>query len=266
MNTSVVIPVYNQSHMTERCLQSLLNHSKSVQQVTVIDNASTDGTAKVLEDFVPFFENQHIQYTVIHNPKNLGFGRACDQGIRISNGQYCAIVNNDTWLSPNWDAALAVQLEKRNLDCLTPYFYEGAFTTEQQMIELARHFTDRNQNKFRKHFAAILMFWKRSSMKSVTFPHGGIFDDRFFVTYEDTDLKERMRLAGLSYGQVADSFIWHHSRGSRNVVGALPSNYELEGLRIFMEIWGFDPRPRENTIFCKWRRAWWKYLDKKGLF
>ena len=201
---------------------------------------------------------------MIQNEENLGFGRACNQGIRKAKGEWIAIINNDTWLAPGWDEALKHDAEKHYLDLIGPHFDERPYGGD--MKARARAFVERNRNRFRSHFVPILMFLRRSAIEVVAFDHGGIFDERFFVTFEDTDLRFRMDQAGLLYGQTSNAYIWHQSMGTRSITGLLPSNYEQEGRRIFIEKWGFDPVPLENTWFQRVRRKYRKWKSARGRF
>jgi len=88
----------------------------------------------------------------------------------------------------------------------------------------------------------------------------GLFDPRYFVGYEDADLKHRFDLAGKRYLTVGDSVIWHKSKGSRGE----DQDIERFGLKVFQEIWGFDPRKADHTFTAKMRRAWRKWKMKFG--
>ena len=268
MKVSVVIPVYNQCQLTERCLQSLLKHSKLLGEVTVVDNASRDNTALILNDFKEQFTQTGVSFQVISNSENVGFGRACNQGIRIflkDQAQYLVILNNDTWLMPDWDQALVDTLNSKHLDCVGPYFYEKPISENISLI--AKKFITRNAGKTRKHFVPILMCFTRSAAVRLASDcagsNGAMFDERYFVTYEDTDLLTRMKKMNMKYAQSGSCFIWHHSKGTRD---QLPSGYEQEGLRLFIEKWGFDPRIQEHTLMAKWKRKYYKTIEKIGLF
>jgi len=262
---SVVIPVFNQVHLTQRCLESLFKNSTRVQQITVINNGSKDKTIEALEDFRSQAHEKEIEFDAIHNAENLGFGRACNQGIRKSTGDYVMILNNDTWLMPAWDHVLLQAHQELRLDCVGPYFYEGPFD-ETEIETRAKNFIVKNAKSTRHHFVPILMSFTRKAIDELKLDHGGIFDERFFVTYEDTDLKERMERQSLSYAQTGACFIWHHSMGTRNAKGMLPVGYEQEGLEHFIKKWGFDPRTRDHTLVARLRRRLWKIKEKFGRF
>ena len=261
---SAVIPVFNKINLTERCLSSLLEHSSLLTEVWVIDNASTDDTASRLDAFAPRFLEKKIAFQVIRNQENAGFGRACNQGIRQARGEWIAIINNDTWLGPGWDQALRKTAQERFLDLVGPHFDERPWT--DSMKDRASEFLLENPNRYRSHFVPILMFFRRSAIDVLKFDHGGIFDERYFVTYEDTDLRIRMDQAGLIYGQTSNAFIWHQSMGTRSTPGLLPSGYEQEGLAFFMDKWGFDPRIAENRLFQRIKRNYRRWKSARGRF
>jgi GT2 family glycosyltransferase len=261
---SVVIPVFNKIELTNRCLDSLLKNSKALSEVFVVDNASSDGTPQALQDWAPRFTEQGIRFQVIRNGQNLGFGRACNQGVRLSTGEFVAIVNNDTWLMEGWDQTLIDEARDRDLDEVGPFFDERPWVDPPEAR--AQEFLRRNPAGFRKHFVPIVMFFRRQSVERLKFDHGGLFDERFFVTYEDTDLLHRMRQLKMCYGQTSRCYIWHHSMGTRGTPGMVPSGYELEGLKLFIEKWGFDPRRAEHTLIERWKRKYRTWTAARGLF
>ena len=65
-----------------------------------------------------------------------------------------------------------------------PHFYEGSF--KENIEDIGAEFLRRNKGKKRKKWVPILMFFRRSSLEKI-----GYFDEDYFVTYEDLDLKER---------------------------------------------------------------------------
>ncbi len=264
---SVVIPVFNKVELTNRCLDSLLRNSKTISEVFVVDNASADGTPQALQDWAPRFTEQGIRFQVIRNEQNLGFGRACNQGIRLSSGEFVAIVNNDTWLMEAWDRALIDEARIRRLDEVGPFFDERPWTPNPEAR--AREFLRKNPSGFRIHFVAMLMFFTRSAVERLRFGHGGLFDERFFVTFEDGDLLQRMKIAGIRYGQTSRCYIWHQSMGTRgdgSSANRLPSNYEQEGMRLFTEKWGSYPLYLDHTLVERLRRRYRNSRAARGMF
>ena len=205
-----MVPVFNQVHLTERCLGSLLDNSVLARELVVIDNKSDDSTPAFLKDFKKQIAGKGWSMKILTNIENVGFGRACNQGMRAATGEHIAILNNDTWLMQGWDAALIRKINELDADMVGPYYDEGVFDAETIPVK-AREFVARNRDKFSSDWVSILMFFRRETLDEV-----GIFDERFFVTYEDSDLRERMDSAGKKYFQVGDCYIWHFSKGTRD--------------------------------------------------
>jgi GT2 family glycosyltransferase len=86
---SVVIVVWNAKKYVQECLESLREHCAQVcSEVIVVDNASTDGSAELVEQMFP-------EFRLIRNSENLGFAKANNIGIAHSTGDYVCLVNSD---------------------------------------------------------------------------------------------------------------------------------------------------------------------------
>ncbi|MBI3535722.1 MAG: hypothetical protein HY072_09600 [Deltaproteobacteria bacterium] len=179
--------------------------------------------------------------------------------MKACNKKYVAILNNDTWLMPSWNQVLLTRLAELDADMIGPYYDETPFDPIETPKK-AQAFIKRNVGKFNKNWVSVLMFFKRELFNSI-----GEFDERFFVTYEDTDFRERMDRAGKKYFQVGDCYIWHLSKGTRDTQN-LPTNYEQEGLHLFIDKWKFDPRIREHGLDARLKRRWSKIKNKMGYF
>jgi len=87
---SIVIPTWNNKSVLAECLASIDAAEPGIGfQVIVVDNGSEDGTEIFLGEKFP-------EALIIRNEENLGFARACNQGIRIAEGRYILLLNNDT--------------------------------------------------------------------------------------------------------------------------------------------------------------------------
>jgi GT2 family glycosyltransferase len=96
---SVTIVTYNSGRFIKRCLESVLAQKYPAKEIIVIDNASTDGTIDILEQFE---DRCHIVY----NDENIGFAAAQNQAIGLSNGEWVLTLNPDVLLLPNFIQAL----------------------------------------------------------------------------------------------------------------------------------------------------------------
>jgi glycosyltransferase involved in cell wall biosynthesis len=88
---SIVIPVYNE----ERWLAELVRRVQAVEipkELILINDFSTDGTPKILEQI----EKQYDNVTVFHQPKNMGKGAALREGFKHCTGDL-VIVQDADW-------------------------------------------------------------------------------------------------------------------------------------------------------------------------
>lgn len=90
VEVSVCIANWNCRDYLRCCLESLLDtHQGVCLEVIVVDNASSDGAADMVEREFP-------EVVLIRNSTNLGFARANNQASRRAQGRYLFFLNNDT--------------------------------------------------------------------------------------------------------------------------------------------------------------------------
>lgn len=90
MQLSVVIVNYNVRYYLEQCLRSVQRAIEGLEaDIWVVDNASTDDSVAYLQ---PRFPDVHF----IANEENVGFSRANNQAIRLSQAKYVLLLNPDT--------------------------------------------------------------------------------------------------------------------------------------------------------------------------
>jgi GT2 family glycosyltransferase len=106
MDISIVIVAWNAQQYLELCLESLVAAPPHrSMEVIVVDNASSDGTCKMIEA-------RYSWVKLIRSPENLGFSRGNNLGIRQCQGCYIALVNPDVQILPGCLDALADFLEE----------------------------------------------------------------------------------------------------------------------------------------------------------
>lgn len=107
---SIIIPVYNNSDLTDQCLDSLLTCLPAALdcEIIVVDNASTDKTSEIINAYLR--KSQSIKY--YRNETNLGFTGACNFGAAQAAGEVLVFLNNDTislsgWIENGYDRLMS---------------------------------------------------------------------------------------------------------------------------------------------------------------
>jgi GT2 family glycosyltransferase len=96
---SVVVPVHGRAGLTERCLRLLLADLPADCEAIVVDDASTDGTPRLLAGFGAAIRALRLE-------RNAGYAVACNAGAAIAGGEHLVFLNNDTEPRPGWLEAL----------------------------------------------------------------------------------------------------------------------------------------------------------------
>lgn len=84
MKLSVIITVYNQEELIKRAIESIPVNC----EIIVIDDASSDNTAKVVKDY---------DVILIKNTENIGAGLSRNKGVEIAKGDYIAFLDSDDY-------------------------------------------------------------------------------------------------------------------------------------------------------------------------
>jgi GT2 family glycosyltransferase len=232
---TVVVPTLAADDALADCLRSLESQTFDRFEVVVVDNSGT-GRARV----------GNARMRILSNDRNVGFGAAINQGIRDSESPYIAALNDDAVPHQEWLAALMKAAESRPK--------AGMFASQVRMTDTARLDSAGmlialdGSSKQRGHGEPPAQFAANSD---ILFPTGsaalyrrkmldeiGLFDERFFLYCEDTDLGLRARWAGWEAAYVADAVVDHAYSKSAGRASALKAYY-VERNRLYKVIKNF---------------------------
>ena len=88
------LPVRNEEKCIRRCLDSILAQTFTDFEVVVCDNASTDGTRKILEKYAA----RDSRVRLFLNEENIGQIENCNLVVRVSRGEYFSWIGANDWL------------------------------------------------------------------------------------------------------------------------------------------------------------------------
>jgi glycosyltransferase involved in cell wall biosynthesis len=92
MNVSVVIPTYNRAPLLHQTLHSVLDQTRPVDEILVVDDGSTDETAQVVRSF-----GDRVRY---HYQANGNVAAARNKGMALSTGDLICFLDSDDLLLP----------------------------------------------------------------------------------------------------------------------------------------------------------------------
>ena len=196
MSYTVVIPVLNQLHYTQQCVESLLNHGIPADALLVVDNGSTDRT--------PAWLASRPDIRSVRNPVNLGCGGAWTQGALLSNREWVVLLNNDIVCAHNFIEAQILAAEQHGLMVVSPSMVE--FELDYDLPSFTAEFIAKMSSTVREGWFHGVCF----SVRREVFQKIGYLDtDRQLFGREDAEFLARCKRHGLKVGTVGNAFMHH---------------------------------------------------------
>lgn len=202
---------------TRRCLNSLRDTKTKNFRVLLVDNGSENNEGDTLKQEFPEIE-------LLKSETNLGFAGGCNVGMEYCLGKNADLIwllNNDTTIpSDTLDKLLEVSRELPRAGalgaCIVEHEGEGKDKAVQARGEIdfikAKTFLRRDA-----HGKAVDCEWLSGSnllLRADALKHAGLFDETYFLYFEDTELCHRFRLKGWQCILVPDALITHTGNAS----------------------------------------------------
>lgn len=252
----IIVLNFNGQDVLMQCLSSVYQSDYLNFEVVVVDNNSSDES---LEQAKKSFSRAYF----IKNSENFGFSRGNNVGIRWALekfADYILILNNDTILEKITLSEL-VQAMQRNesagiaspiifsADDRTVWFAGGTINWRKMRTNHV-HEIKSDSPYLSEYISGCAMLVKKAVFREI-----GIFDERFFLYYEDADFSMRAKKAGFDLFIIPSAHIKHLEQSNNK--NALKTYWlVLSGLMFFYtyssnKLWlFFYIRLRKIKNFC----------------
>ncbi len=216
---SVLVVNHNGETHLHRCLDSL-REPEPEREVIVVDNASTDGSLRMLERDYP-----HVR--VLRQSINLGFGAATNLAAEAASGSQLLLLNADAWL----EAGALSHLERRlredgGLGLVAPSlrYPDGrpqfAWSPARGILgEMLQKLRNPHEARAWAHAAAVRRVcrvagqpWYTAAcvlLRADAFREIGGFDTGYFMYFEDVDLCRRLQRGGWRLAEERSAVAYH---------------------------------------------------------
>lgn len=247
---AIIIATYNSAADIVDCLDSLRHAPPGIaHDVTIVDNASRDGTAALVRDQFPGVR-------VIDAPGNVGFGAANNIGVRQTSSELVLFLNPDTMLRSGAVDALVSQLEAApDAAACGPRLIDGRGRAELSfgammgpLAELRQKLLVRGHEAGWPIVAALVerMVRRPSSPDWVSgacllvrrddAELAGLFDERYFLYAEDVDFCAALRARGRRILFVPDAEVVHlRGRSRRSASDAADRAYRASQIAFYQK-------------------------------
>lgn len=227
-----VVLNWNGFEDTKACIASLASSGIARLECVVVDNASTDDSRHRLEQLLP-------PGRLVASRVNGGYGAGNNLGIRWAldrGADYVWILNNDTVVSPGAGQMLLDAAESNPgvgaIGCKLVSLYDPS---EVQLIGggVVNWFlgTVRPAKTHVKvdYVSGASLFLRSTALRDV-----GLFDECFFMYFEDVDLSLRMRQMGFELLSVPEALVLHKGGASLEPSSAFGArHFNQSAIRFF---------------------------------
>jgi GT2 family glycosyltransferase len=267
-NIFVTIVNFNGNKDTLSCLKSLekIKIKDFELNVIVIDN----GSKEIFKEDPKNYKNFKLH--ILRSEENLGFSGGQNLGIKyalVNNADYVMVLNNDVEV----DEDLIVNLletfnEKKDCGIVSPkiYFakgheyhkdryeekdrgkviwYAGGKIDWKNMLAFHKGVDEVDNKKFNELEKTDFASGCCALIKSDVFNNVGLFDEKYFLYFEDNDLCQRARSKGFESYYQPKAFLWHINAGSAGGSGSELQDYYITRNRL---LFGFKYAPVRSKI------------------
>ncbi|MEM1943975.1 MAG: glycosyltransferase family 2 protein [Candidatus Caldarchaeum sp.] len=217
---SVVILNYNGMKFVANCLKSLLLTNYPDFEVLFLDNASSDGSREYLRDAIERLGLSNFKFIPLD--RNYGFAKANNIGVALTDpkSEFIIFLNNDTEVEPDWlqeiikfmqehrDVGIA-QCKQRSLKG-RKYIDSAGGVIDYIGRSLIIGSGELDDERFSRPYEIFYAQGSSLIIRRELLKRIGLFDEDYFINYEETDLCWRARLSGLKVAFIPTAIIYHY--------------------------------------------------------
>lgn len=238
MNSACIIVLnWNGIDDTIKSVDSLLLQTYDNFHILVIDNGSSDNSKDTLERY----QKKHSdKVEAIYNPKNFGFAGGVNTGIEWalnSDYEYIALFNSDAVADKDWLKQLVTAIKPKEVGISTGLLLHAdgkTIDTTGDWYSIWGLAYPRNRGKkastAQKGGDVFGATGGASLYKTALFRDIGLFDEDFFLYYEDVDVSFRAQLAGWKVVYTPKAIGYHKQGAASNKVPGLALRHTFKNL------------------------------------
>lgn len=245
---TVVIPTYNRSDLLPRAIKSIQNQTYQNYELLVVDDASTDNTDELMEQFI----SDKIKY--IKLDENVGQCIARNKASEKATGEYIGFLDSDDeWLPEKIEKQIKLFQNSpvENVGAVYCGFIEKDEVLNKTEVinrdNLRGHIYDRFLSGFCPSTTSMFLVKMEAYRKVNGF-------DGELITFVDYDLWLRISKAGYGFDYVDEPLIVKYEHQGDQMAKNLDKR--LKGLSQFLGKWGDEiKRVAGKGTYQKFKRA-----------
>ena len=204
---SVLIVTYNAEGYLRKCLDSIAAQDYPNIEIVIVDNASQDATAQIIERDFP-------DVKLLRMSSNLDFCKGNNMGVPHCSGKYLFILNADTEIEPHTVTTLVDSIEDAdNIAVAAPIISTKASWSRYANVFLTGRITGNEALLSESRLIAAPCGASFLVKASVVKELGYLFDEGYVTNWEDHDFGLRCWLHGYACVHTPEPLVWHIGGG-----------------------------------------------------
>ena len=138
---SVAMASYNGEEYIEKQLKSILNQTRKVDEIVIVDDCSSDGTV----DLIHRLQEKYKEIVLYQNEQNLGYKKNFKKACSLCNGDYIFLCDqDDLWVDEKVEIMMSIMENREDIMALASSFDVINEKDEKQEVEVLKGFSNNN--------------------------------------------------------------------------------------------------------------------------
>ena len=203
MRCDIILPICDQYEFTKKCVESIIENTDTPFRLIIINNGKNPSTHKLLDSLK---KRTDVHTTIVTNEQNVGWVKAINKGMELSDAPYLCFQNDDTIVTHGWLKKMINILNKNEKFGLINPSWQGRPASVS--IDQYNSILEKNSGSFIETdlCRGFSIVFKRSVAEKI-----GKVDEIYSPAYfDDSDYSMTAMDAGFLCLKALDTYVYHH--------------------------------------------------------
>jgi GT2 family glycosyltransferase len=245
LKISLIIVAYEETTLLDITLDSITKSIRDVRngfsfEIILVDNSDSN----LVNEYI--LNSRFLKTVIYHKNRENGFGRANNIGAFKSSGEFLIFINPDIKVSENFFSELITLIDINENSFYSPkqLMFDGKKLMNYYFIDKFSIYSDLKIKIFNHidYFNPVKMYLSGAFLiiRKSDFFNAGMFDEDFFMYYEEPDITKRLMINGVFAKYLSEISYEHYGGGSSSSLGIDTDKIRLTTFEIYAKKWSIN--------------------------